>query len=143
MPISTLEFVELEKKVQKTKKSALDILAPDLGKAYVVAITRDGCPNCEEQKPEFDKLAAKMTEKHDGKVVFVRVHVRYAEGFTAESSRSKDVLHHYFYPTNMILVRTRDRGAFEYYRNVNPLMSKLEDNIELAIETAVMLEKES
>jgi hypothetical protein len=142
MPIATIEFAELEKKLRTTKKSYLEFLAPELGKAYAIAISRDGCPNCEEQKPKLDKLATKMMQKHGNKVVFTRVHIKYAQGFTEESKRAKDVFHHYFYPTNIIIVRSRDRGAFELYRNAGPEMTELENNIESAVETAVMLAKE-
>ncbi len=142
MSIATLEFVELEEKLRNTKKSYLDALAPDLGKAYIIAICRDGCPNCDEQKPKLDKLATKMVQKHVGKVVFARVHVKYAPNSAKESMRAKDVFRHYFYPTNLILIRSRDRGVFEYYRNAGPEMAELEKNIESAIESALMLAKE-
>jgi len=143
MAINILEFVDLEKRLQKTEASYRDVLAPDLGKVYVIAITRDGCPSCEKQKPLFESLAARMKKKHGDKVVFTRVHIQHSQNYTTESTRSKDVFHHYFYPTNLILIRTLDRGAFEYYRNTAPEMSELEKNLESAIETAVMLEKES
>jgi len=142
MTITTIEFAELEEKLRKTKKSPLDLLAPELGKAYVVAICRDGCPNCEEQKPIMDKLATKMVQTYKGKVVFTRVHVKYADDFSEESKRAKDVFHHYFYPTNIILVKSRDRGAFELYRNAGPEMTEPEKTIKTAVETAVMLAKE-
>jgi thiol-disulfide isomerase/thioredoxin len=142
MPIAILEFVELEEKLRKTKKPHLNLLAPDLGKAYVIAITRDGCPNCDEQKPKLDKLAEEMVQKHGDKVVFKRIHVKYTQDYIKESMRAKDVFGHYFYPTNLILIKTHDRGAFEYYRNTAPTMSELEKNIESAIDTAVMLAKE-
>jgi thiol-disulfide isomerase/thioredoxin len=142
MPVATLEFVQLEQKLRKAKKVHLDILAPELGKAYVVAICREGCPNCEEQKPKLDKLAAKIAQKHGDKVVFIRVHVKYAQNSKKESARAKDVFHHYFYPTNLILIRSRDKGAFELYRNAGPKMIELEKNIESAVETAAMLAKE-
>lgn len=142
MTIATIEFVEFEKKLQKTRKPPLDLLAPDLGKAYIIALTRDGCPNCEEQKPKLDKLATKITPKHGDKIVFTRVHVKYAPESKEESMRAKDVFHHYFYPTNLILIKTRDRGAFELYRNAGPEMIELEKNIESAVKTAEMLAKE-
>jgi len=142
MPVATLEFVQLEQKLRKAKKVHLDILAPELGKAYVVAICREGCPNCEEQKPKLDKLATKIAEKHGDTVVFTRVHVKYAQDSKEEYARAKDVFRHYFYPTNLILVRSRDKGAFELYRNAGPEMIELEKNIESAVETAVMLAKE-
>jgi thiol-disulfide isomerase/thioredoxin len=142
MSVATLEFVELEQRLRKTKKTHTDFLAPELGKAYVIAICRDGCPNCEEQKPKLDKLAAKLVQKHGDSVVFSRVHVKYAQNSKEESARAKDLFHHYFYPTNLILIRSRDRGAFELYRNAGPEMTELEKNIESAVETAAMLAKE-
>ena len=142
MPVDTLEFVQLEQKLRRTKTSSTDFLAPELGKAYVIAICRDGCPNCEDQKPKLDKLAAEMTQKHKNMVVFRRIHVKYAQDSKEESSRAKDVFHHYFYPTNLILIRSRDRGGFELYRNAGPEMIELEKNIESAIETAALLAKE-
>jgi hypothetical protein len=50
---------------------------------------------------------------------------------------------HYFYPTNLILLRTKDRGAIEYYRNASPDMRELGKNIEAAVETATMMKKET
>lgn len=142
MTIITVEFAAFEQKLRKTKKSHLDLLTPDLGKAYVIAICRDGCPNCDAQKPKLDKLASRMKQKHGDKVVFTRIHVKYAEGLIEESKRAKDVFQHYFYPTNIILVKSRDRGVFELYRNAGPEMTELEKNIEAAVEIAVMLAKE-
>lgn len=142
MTITTVEFAEFEKKLRKTHKTPLDLLAPALGKSYIIAITRDGCPNCEEQKPKLDKLAAKLIQKHSTKVVFTRIHIKYAPESKEESLTAKDVFHHYFYPTNLILVRSRDRGVFELYRNAGPPMTELERNIDAAIETATMLAKD-
>jgi hypothetical protein len=141
MTITTIEFAELEKKLRGTKKPHLDLLAPELGKVYVVAICRDGCPNCEEQKPKLNKLAITTKQKHGDKVVFTRVHIKYAKDLVEESKRAKDVFRHYFYPTNIIVVRSKDRGAFELYRNAGPEMTEPEKTIELAIETAMMLAK--
>ena len=141
MPVNIIEFAELEKKLVKTRKSPLEVLAPEFGKAYVIAITRDGCPACKRQKPRLDKLAASEAEKHGDKVLFTRVRVKYNPDSLQESLRSKDLLGHYFYPTNLILLRTRDRGAIEYYRNVSPTMSELKKNIENAIKIAGAMEK--
>jgi hypothetical protein len=141
MTTAIVEFTEFEKRLQKTRRAPLDILAPELGKAYVIAITRDGCPNCEEQKPKLDKLATKIMHKHGDKVVFTRIHIKYSLESMEESLRAKDVFHHYFYPTNLILVRSRDKGAFELYRNAGPPMTELAKNIDAAAEAAVMLAK--
>jgi len=142
MLINKIEFTKLEKKISETGKSLLDYLAPNFGKIYVIAISRDGCSACEKQKPKLNELAKSTAEKYGGKVVFTQVHVRQPPGSQEESLRSKDVFGHYFYPTNMILLRTVDRGAIEYYRNVSPEMDELKKNIEIAVEIATMIEKE-
>ncbi|MCK4223102.1 hypothetical protein KAX01_02300 [Candidatus Bathyarchaeota archaeon] len=53
------------------------------------------------------------------------------------------MLGHYFYPTNLILIKTQDRGAIEYYRNVSPEMEELERIIERTLEIAKVIEKEA
>jgi thiol-disulfide isomerase/thioredoxin len=136
-----IEFEDLERKVSATGKSFKDILATELGKAYVIAITRDGCPACERQKPKLDKLAEGIPLGKNGKIVFVRIHVKYSGDFREEALRSKDVLGQYFFPTNIILVKTRDRGVIELFRSVSARMSELKRNIVMAVEIADMLGK--
>lgn len=143
MPINKVEFINLEDQISATMKSHLDCLAPDIGKVYVVAITRDGCSACEKQKPRLTELAKSVEEKFGNRVVFIRLHVTRPVNSEAESLRSKDLLGHYFYPTNLILIRTRDRGAIEYYRNVSPEMEELERITERALEIAKIIEKEA
>ncbi|TET21079.1 hypothetical protein E3J74_00005 [Candidatus Bathyarchaeota archaeon] len=142
MKANKIEFNKLEKEIAETGKSHLDYLAPNIGKAYVVAITRDGCSACEKQKPKLNELAQTIEEKHGDKVVFTRIHIRQPSGSQEESLRSKDVLGHYFYPTNLILLRTVDRGAIEFYKNASPEMDELKKNIEVAVKIATMIEKE-
>ena len=141
MPIKQVEFSELQKRVSKEHKPALDCLASEIGKVYVVSITRDGCPACKKQKPRLEKLAKSILAKHGDKVVFTTIHVKYSPEHGEESLLSKDVFGHYFYPTALILLRTRDRGAIEYYRNASPQMDELRKNIEAALETATMIKK--
>ncbi|MDH5266259.1 MAG: thioredoxin family protein [Candidatus Bathyarchaeota archaeon] len=143
MLINKIEFTILENDISETGKSLLDYLAPDIGKVYVIAITRDGCPACEKQKPKLNELAKSISKKYGDKVVFTRIHVRQPVGSQEESSRSKDMLRHYFYPTNVIALRTKDRGSIEYYRNVSPEMEELKKNIEIAVEIATMIEKQT
>lgn len=143
MKVDKIEFSKLEKDISETGKSYLDYLAPDIGKAYVVSITRDGCPACEKQKPKLSELAKTIEERHGDKTVFTRIHVKQPSGSMEESLRSKDILAHYFYPTNLILLRTVDRGAIELYRNVSAAMDELEKNIEIALEIVAMIEKET
>ncbi|UCB60114.1 MAG: hypothetical protein JSW72_08395, partial [Candidatus Bathyarchaeota archaeon] len=93
------------------------------------------------QKPQLDKLAKTVSTKHGDKVVFSRMHIKYGEGSTEESLRSKDVFGHYFYPTILVLLKTRDRGAIEYYRNASPDMDELRKNIKIALDIAESIEK--
>jgi thiol-disulfide isomerase/thioredoxin len=139
MPTNVIEFTKLE----KAGKAPLEFLAPRIGKVYVVAITRDGCPACAKQKPKLDRLAAGLEAKHVSRVVFTRIHVSYSPNSQEESLRSKDLLRHYFYPTNLILIRSKDRGAIEYYRNTGPDMRELLKNIEKAVEVTKFFEKGS
>ena len=139
MPTNVIEFTELE----KADKSPLDFLAPKIGAVYVVAITRDGCPACAKQKPKLERLATSLKSKHGDRVVFARIHVNYSPDSQEESLRSKDLLRHYFYPTNLILVKSQDRGVIEYYRNTGPDMRELQKNIERAVEVAGFLAKDS
>jgi len=142
MKASKIEFDRLEKEISETDQSPLDYLAPDIGKVYVVAITRDGCPACERQKTKLQELTKTVEEKHGDKVVFTRIHIRQPLGSQEESLRSKDVFGHYFYPTNLILLRTVDRGAIEFYKNASPEMDGLGKNIGVAVRIAAIIEKE-
>jgi hypothetical protein len=42
----------------------------------------------------------------------------------------------------MILLRTVDRGAIEYYKNSSPSMGELKKNIAVAAKIAAMIRKE-
>jgi thiol-disulfide isomerase/thioredoxin len=141
MAIGNIEFTEVEREISEAGKSHLDLLAPETGRAYVVAISRDKCPACERQKPRLDELAKSTAEKHGKKVVFTRIRVKHPTEKDKESLRSKEVLGHYFYPTNLILIRTKDKGVIELYRNVSPRMSELRRSVEIAVEIAERLEK--
>ena len=139
MVIHKIAFADFEKQIQKTHKSSIELLGSETGQVCVVAITRDGCPACEKQKPKMEKLAEEMFKKHGQKVTFAQIHIRHPTEKNAESLRSKDVLGHYFYPTNLIIERTKDRGAIELYKNASPRISELRRNIEVAIEIAEAL----
>jgi thiol-disulfide isomerase/thioredoxin len=142
MSVETIEFADLEKALSRKHVSFRDFFASEVGKVYVVCISRDGCPVCVKQKPKVDRLAKALAGKYGGKVVFARVHVKYSPERNQESLRSKDVFGHYFYPTNLVLVRSRDKGAFEYYRAASSRVSELARNIAHAVEVAKMLEKQ-
>ncbi|MCJ7423297.1 thioredoxin family protein [Candidatus Bathyarchaeota archaeon] len=142
MSINEIEFTKIEKEVEKDKRSVLEYLAPDIGKVYVVSITRDGCPACKKQKPKISRLAGDAKKKYGSKVIFDQIHVKYSDQKREESLRCKDLFDHYFYPTNLILLKTKDRGAIEYYRNASASATELKRNIKSAFEVATMLEKE-
>lgn len=141
MRVNQVEFTGLEKELLRSGKSLADYLAREVGKVYVVAISRDRCPACEKQKPRLERLAKETGEKHGKRVVFTRIRVRHPTDQSIEAQRSKGVFGFYFFPTNLIFLRTEDRGAFEYYRIVEPRMSELRRNIEVAVEIAEMLEE--
>jgi thiol-disulfide isomerase/thioredoxin len=141
MAVKNIEFTDVEKAILKTSKSVFNFLAPRIGKVCVVSITRDGCSACKRQKPKMERLAKSTAREYENKVVFTRIHIKYSPESNEESSRSKDVFGHYFYPTNMILLRTRDRGAIQYYKNASPEMAELKKNIKAAVEVATMIEK--
>lgn len=136
MTVNVIEFGALQEQLEATSSTLLGYLAPDVGKVYVVAVTRDACSACEKQKPKLNELSKNTAQKHQDSVVFTRIHVGYSENSKEESQRSKDILGHYFYPTNTILIRTPDRGSIALYRNVAPNMDELGKNIEKALEIA-------
>lgn len=142
MTIIEKMFSEFEQELKTRDCSVFDLLAPEFGKVYVVAITREECPACRRQKPRLLKLASEATSKYGGRVVFTRILVKYSEGFKEESLRSKELFRHYFYPTNLILLRTPDRGVVELYRNVSPTMGELGRGIRVAAEIVSLLEEE-
>ena len=142
MPINTIEFTKIEKEISKTGRSHLDYLAPEIGKVYVITITRDGCSACKKQKPKLNELAKGLVEKHGSKIVFTRIHIKRPQGSDEESLRSKDAFGHYFYPTNLILLRTVDRGVIEFYRGISLEIDELRKNIVIAVEIAAIIKKE-
>ncbi|WXG44757.1 MAG: thioredoxin family protein [Promethearchaeati archaeon SRVP18_Atabeyarchaeia-1] len=137
MLITEIEFTDLEKQIPEGGKSGIEHLATDPNRIYVLAITREGCPACQKQKPKLNELAKSLSAKHGKSLVFMRIHIKEPQGNVAESLRAKDLFSHYFYPTNLILYRTGDRGVIELYRNVSPSMSELKRNIEVALKILV------
>ncbi len=115
--------------------SHIEKLVKELGVAYVTSITRDGCSGCAEQKPLFRELASKTTAKHQGKVVFSNIHIRYSEDDQSESAEGKKILKHAAYPTYMIHVKSRF-GPLEVYRAIYPSMDELEKQAENTMDLA-------
>ena len=136
MLINEITFSEIKKDLISNDVSIQNYLASEMGKVYVISITRQGCRACEKQKPKLKKLAKTTEDKYGAQVVFHQIHINYSPEHPEESLKSKDLFGHYFYPTIMILLKTVDRGAIDYYRNVSPNMHELKNNIEVALEIA-------
>ncbi len=142
MTHSILAFTALENALAESGESFRDYLAPEFGKVYVVTITRDNCSACEKHKPKLKRLFKTVTAKQGDKVVFIQVHVKQPRGNQRESIRSKNMFGHYFYPTDLLLLKTADRGSVEIYRNVSPTMKELEANINANLRVAEFIAKE-
>ena len=138
-----LKFAELERKLAKSAMTPINYLAPKLGNVYVITITRDGCSACEREKPKLDMLETDLIEKHGNRIEFKRIHIKHSSDSTCESLQAKDLFHYYFYPTVLVVVRTKDKGAVEFYRNISPEIAELKNNIEHSLELAKVLEKEA
>jgi hypothetical protein len=130
-----LEVIEFQGSINRTAAEAIASLVNDYGIVYITALTRQGCSGCEEQKPLFEALAAKMSHENVGKVKFRRIHVNYQENDKGDSWESKRIFGHGAYPTYMVHVKSHV-GPLEVYRSVYPSMDELErqirENLELA-----------
>jgi hypothetical protein len=130
-----LEVIEFPESINKTAAEAIASLVSDYGIVYITALTRQGCSGCEEQKPLFEALAAKMSRENVGKVKFRRIYVNYQDNDKRDSWESKRIFGHGAYPTYMVHVKSHV-GPLEIYRSVYPSMDELErqirENLELA-----------
>lgn len=115
-------------------------MAPPPGAAAVVTIGRDGCKGCDLQKPVLEKFAASMGEKYGKHIYFSRIHVSWTPDSQEESVRSKKLLGHYLYPCTIILIKTKDMGAMEYYRCGYPSAVELRKYARRAMRVAAMLQ---
>jgi hypothetical protein len=130
-----LEIILFPGPLKKSSIDALSQLVSEYGIVYVTSLTRDGCSGCQEQKPLFEALAAKMSGENAGKLKFRRIHVNYQENDKRNSWDAKRIFGHPGYPTYMVHVRSHV-GPLEVYRSVYPSMEELEkqvkENLELA-----------
>lgn len=136
MPVKVHDFKELKKALDERKVEPLDILMKKTGVAYVIAITREKCPGCEKQKPLFEKLSDKMTEKYLRQVEFLRVHSRYSKKQTSQAKQCSDAFHMVAFPTYIIGVKNDKGKNRETYRAIMPPMSQIERNIKTSVELA-------
>jgi hypothetical protein len=135
MAQNELEVIEFPGSIRRTMAEAISSLVSDYGIVYVTSLTRQGCSGCEEQKPLFEALAAKISRENSGKVKFRRVHMNYRDDDKRDSWESKRIFGHGAYPTYMVHVKSHV-GPLEIYRAVYPSMDELErqirENLELA-----------
>ena len=137
--MKTIQFKDLEKRLRGKTTSWRDLLAPPPGATAVITIGRDGCKGCDLQKPVLEKLAGSMAEKHSKQISFSLIHVSWKPDSQEESIRSKKLLGHYVYPCTVILIRTKDMGAMEYYRCGYPSAGELRKYAGRAMRVAEML----
>ncbi len=57
MTIQKIDFVDFEKQVNKTRKSPIDVIGSETGKAYVVAITRGWMSSLRETETKNGKIS--------------------------------------------------------------------------------------
>jgi hypothetical protein len=135
MAQNQLEVIEFPGSIKRTMAEAIASLVSEYGIVFVTSLTRQGCSGCEEQKPLFEALAAKMSHEKSGKVKFRRVHMNYRDDDKRDSWDSKRIFGHGAYPTYMVHVKSHV-GPLEIYRAVYPSMEDLEkqirENLELA-----------
>lgn len=134
MAIRVIDFEVLEKKL-RCRAGWKEFFAPAAGGVTVLAISRDGCPGCVKFKPVFKRLAAGSAIS----ISFFSIHISCPGGSMAGSLRAKKLLGHYFYPSVVVLVRSRDLGVFEYYRSISPSAAELKRKLSAALRAAKML----
>ena len=140
MPVKLLAFSELKETLDKKNMEFADFFVKKFGVAYVVAITREKCSGCEQQKPLFEKLSNKMKTKHGSRVEFVRVHARYNPENKEETMQCLDTFRTLAFPTYLICVRNHQGKNQETYRALEPPMSEIERNIKTAVELTAWFE---
>ncbi len=136
MPVKVLNFSELKKKLDASNREAIDLLVKKLGTAYIVAVTREKCPSCENQKPLFEKLSREIDNNYARNAKFFRVHSRFSKKQTQEARQCLDAFHTIAFPTYIIAIKDKEGNSRETYRALEPPMNEIERNIKLSVEVA-------
>ena len=136
MPVKVLAFSKLKQALSERNMEFTDFLVKKFGVAYVVAVTREKCSGCEQQKPLFEKLSDKMKNKHNNRVDFVRVHARFNPDNKEETMQCLDMVQTVAFPTYLVYVRNQQGKSRETYRAVEPPMNEIERNVKTAVELA-------
>jgi len=140
MTAKLLDFSELKRALDRKNIEFTDFFVKKFGVAYVIAVSREKCSGCEQQKPLFEKLSDKMKRKHGSRVEFTRVHARYSKENREETMQCLDAFRTVAFPTYLICVRNHQGKNKETYRAIEPPMSEIERNIKTAVELAVWFE---
>jgi len=140
MAVKLLDFSEFKKALDEKNIESMDFFAEKFGIAYVLAVTREKCPGCEQQKPLFEKLANKMKSKHGSRVKFFRVHAHFSQENIEEAMQCLDTFKTVAFPTYIIYVRDHQGKNRETYRAIEPPMSEIERNIRISVDLAVWFE---
>lgn len=140
MTAKLLDFSELKKALDRKNMEFTDFFVKKFGVAYVIAISREKCSGCEQQKPLFEQLSDKMKSKHGRRVEFARVHARYSKENREETMQCLDAFRTVAFPTYLICLRNHQGRNLETYRALEPPMNEIERNIKTAVELAVWFE---
>jgi hypothetical protein len=135
MSVARLTYEEFVSSLQVHPQDPLDTMAPAEKVVYVYALTRDLCSGCETQKPLYEGLPSKISEKCGDRVKFSVIHVSQQRQFRVKLLDFRRMLKFAAYPTYLILLRT-EIGVVEVYRAIEPPMEEIARNIETAMELA-------
>jgi thiol-disulfide isomerase/thioredoxin len=135
MSVARLTYEEFVSSLQVHPQNPLDTMAPAEKIVYVYALTRDLCSGCETQKPLYECLASKISEKYGDRVKFGVIHVSQQDRFRLKILDFRRMLKFAAYPTYLILLRT-EVGVVEVYRGIEPPMEEIARNIDTAVELA-------
>jgi thiol-disulfide isomerase/thioredoxin len=113
------------------------------GVVYIIMVTRDGCPSCQEQKPPFERLSNRIKKKHTDQTEFLRVHVSYSQERKDEAKQSLDAFQAFGFPTYIVAIRDSEGNARETYRSLDASISEIERNIEMGLTVLSLIRKRS
>jgi len=133
MTVKVVNFSALPRTFNEKNKVSL---VKKLGTAYVIAVTREKCSGCENQKPLFEKLSDKMQSDHGNRVEFLRIHSDFSAESKEEAMRCLEAFQTVAFPTYVIIIKDDQGKDRETYRSIEPPMSEIERNIKMSVELA-------
>ncbi len=140
MPVTVLNFADFKKTLDEANDEPLTTLVEKVGTAYVVAVTREKCPGCEEQKLLFEKLESRMKKKYARQIEFFRVHAFFSQEQKEEAKQCLTAFRTVAFPTYIIGIKDDVRNCRETYRSIEPPMREIERNVDISVELATWFE---